>query len=155
MNRIVTVIVVAVITVVAGCAAAAMMDNGGDDKPADNTGAKLEFPGQVSAYAVKLYLSQKGSSERISLDNGGTFDVPEDPIIIVVAANPADTITINGDSVMVEHKDEIFPTTYKCTVAFGQTSSEDPVLIDSTTAYYSFSPKPGETVHLGLFVNST
>ena len=148
------IIIVAVIAVASIGAAAVMMNNGEDDGPIDNGGARLSYVGSTSD-VISLYLSQKGSSERILLDGGGTFDIPpNDAIIIAVAINPSSDITIDKDSIMVERDDGIFKTTYKCTVAFGHTSSEDPVKIDSTSAYYSFTPKPGETVDLGLFVTN-
>ncbi len=146
--------VIAIVAVIVG-AAAFVFDNGNDYPVIDDNEAELEFVKNPSTDIISLYLSQKGSSERTLLDNGGTFAVPsKNAIIIVVASNPSGDITVDTDSVMVPMNDSIFETTYKCTVMFGPTSSEDPVKIDSTSAYYSFTPKPGETVNLGLFVTN-
>ena len=146
--------VIAVVAVIIG-AAAFMIDNNNDNPIIDDSETELEFVGNMSTNVISLYLSQKGSSERTLLDNGGTFKVPmKDAIIIVVANNPSGDIIIDKDSIMVPKQDTFSETTYKCTVAFGKTSSEDPVKIDSTSAYYSFTPKSGETVNLGLFVTN-
>ena len=146
--------VIAIVAVIIG-AAAFVIDNGNNYPVIDDSDTELEFVGNMSTNVVSLYLSQKGSSERTLLDNGGTFKVPtKDAIIIVVANNPSGDITIDKDSVMVPKQDTFSETTYKCVVMFGPTSSEDPVKIDSTSAYYSFTPKSGETVNLGLFVTN-
>ena len=118
--------------------------NGGDD---DTNGAQLEFVGNMESYTFNVYLSQKGSSERTLLDDGGTFDVPSsDTIIIIVAKNPTADISLDGNKILIPLSDE----TLKVNIGFQYAELDTPVLLDSKSAYYSFTPT-ADKINLGVF----
>jgi hypothetical protein len=151
MNKALTIVIVAVVAVAAIGAAVVLMNNGNGDKTVDDTnGIQMEFVGNIASYMFSVYLGQKGSSDRTLLDDGGTFDVPaDDPIIILVAKNPSADISLDGNKIVIPLSDE----TVKANIGFQYATVDAPVLIDSTSAYYPFTPN-ADKINLGVFASS-
>jgi len=152
MNKTLIVIVVAVVAVAAVAAAVVLMNNGGDKsgEGGDTDGAQLSCVKNLADYEVSVYLGQKGSADMVLLDNGGTFDIPsKDPIIILKAKDTVANIYVQENHVMIPRASE----TLTATVGFQYADNEDPVIMDSVTAYYAFTPK-ADLVNLGLFITN-
>ena len=151
MSKALIVVIIAVIAV-AAIGAAVVIANNGDDKGKDTEGnsSELYFVGSMSTYAINVYLGQKGSSEMTLLDGGGTFQIPStDAIIIVKAVNPTGAISVEGNKILIPMTDG----TVKANIGFDKADIADPVIMDSVTTYYAFTPK-ADRVNLGVFTNS-
>ncbi|MBE6523656.1 MAG: hypothetical protein E7Z65_02115 [Thermoplasmata archaeon] len=150
MSKAVLLLTAAIVAVVAFCAAVVVTANEDLEKnPSNADGAQMEFIRNNQQYLFTMYLGQKGSSERTLVDDGGTFNLPSsDPIIILVAKNPASPISIEGNKIVIPHTDY----NAKANIGFQYADVDPPVLIDSNSAYYTFTPT-ADLIHLGIFVS--
>ena len=151
LNLLAAVLAVSVLAVAAVGVFLVMADD--DDRGRIGGSApQLEFMGNMSTEHLSVYLGQEGSSDRVLLDGGGTFAIPSNPVIVVVANNPTSAISVDGDGIVIPQSSG----TVKAVVGFqnGQATASAPVLIDSGSAYYAFTPASVPTVNMGLFVNS-
>ena len=150
MNKAVLVLTAAIVAVVAFGVAVAVTTNEDIERNANNAnGVQMEFVGNIEKDLLSVYIGQKGSSERTLVDDGGTFDVPSsDPIIILVVKNPASPISIDGNKIVIQKSE----SHVKANIGFQYANVDAPVLIDSNSAYYSFTPT-ADLIHLGLFTS--
>jgi hypothetical protein len=150
MSKAVLFLVAAIVAVVAFSVAVAVTTNENLQKDIDNDGVQMEFVGNIEKDMFNMYIGQKGSSEKILIDDGGTFDVPSsDPIIILVVKNPASPISIDGNKIIIPMSEE----TWKVNIGFQYADVGTPVLIDSNSAYYSFTPN-AQKINLGVFMTN-
>ena len=146
------VILVASVLAVAAVGTVLLITHDDDRGKIGDGSPQLEFIGNISTEYLSVYLGQEGSSDRVLLDGGGTFAIPPNPQIVVVAKNPSAAISIDGNGVVIPQSGG----SVKATVGFqnGQATAAAPVLIDSGSAYYAFTPASVPAVNMGLFVES-
>ena len=150
MNRMLLTIAVVVVAVFGICAVASVADN---DKEGgtEGTGPQLYFVKNMSDDLLDLYLGQKDSSEMTLINDGGTFDIPENPVIIVKAKNPSGDLSVKDGKIVIPTSSD----TYYVTVAFDKVEPDAPVLSGSDSAYVAFTPDPSYSIiNLGLFVTN-
>ena len=118
------------------------------DSSATNTDAKLTGMGNLQTYLFNLYLGQKDSTDMVSVDEAGTFTIPDNPAMIIKAVNP-DDMSVDGKKLIIKKGN----STYTVSIAFDAAQWDAPVITDTTTAYLTFTPT-SKAVNLGIFVTS-
>ena len=149
MNKILIVIVAAVVVAAAAGAAVVLMKDDGKKVDDVTNGVQLIAEKNMADYLFSLYLGQDGSSERTSIDAGGTFDIPSNPVIILVAQNSSAELSLSGGKI-------VFPDEFNdeyVTVVLPNTTAETPD-IQGSTAYIKFTPNGSAAVNMGVFVTN-
>ena len=150
MNKMTAIIIAIVVAVVVILAATMLMDNGKKGEIEENE-PQLYVTKNMSDNIVDVYLGEKGSSDMILVNEGGTFKIPKNPVITVVAKNPVADLSVDGKRIVVPMSSD----TYYVTVAFDKGKWDAPVLIGSDSAYVAFMPdKSVKTINLGLFMTN-
>ena len=88
MNKMAVIIIAIAVAVVAVCAVT-MLANNDKDNGSEADGSELVVMKSMSDYLFNLYLGQKDSSEMTLIDAGGTFEIPDNAVILVSAKNPS------------------------------------------------------------------
>jgi len=150
MNKML-IVIVAVVVIVAAAGAAVVLMKGDGDKGTDVTnGVQLVAQKNMSDNLFNLYLGQDGSSERTLIDAGGTFNIPSNPVIILVAKNPSADISLKGSKIVIPDE---FENDY-VSIVLPNTTAETPVIQDSSTAIIKFNPNGSADVNMGVFVTN-
>ena len=150
MNKMVVIIIAIAVAVVAVCAVT-MLANNDKDNGSEADGSELVVMKSMSDYLFNLYLGQKDSSEMTLIDAGGTFEIPDNAVILVSAKNPSANISVEGKKIIIPTSDD----TWYVTIAFDKAKWDAPVVQSTSSAYVAFAPdKAGETVNLGIFVTN-
>jgi len=150
MNKMLIVIVAAVVIVAAAGAAVVLMKGDGDKGTDVTNGVQLVAQKNMSDNLFNLYLGQDGSSERTLIDAGGTFNIPSNPVIILVAKNPSADISLKGSKIVIPDE---FENDY-VSIVLPNTTAETPVIQDSSTAIIKFNPNGSADVNMGVFVTN-
>ena len=100
MNRMLLTIAVILVAVFGICAVASVADND-KESGTEGTGPQLYFVKNMSDNLLDLYLGQKDSSEMTLINDGGTFDIPENPVIIVKAKNPSGDLSVKDGKIVI------------------------------------------------------
>ncbi|MBE6514454.1 MAG: hypothetical protein II933_04330 [Candidatus Methanomethylophilaceae archaeon] len=150
MNKMLIVIVAAVVVAAAAGAAVVLLKDDGK-KVADVTnGVQLVAEKNMADYLFNLYLGQEGSSDRTLIDAGGTFDIPDKPVIVLVSKNPSAELSLKGSKIVIPGE---FDTNY-VSIVLPNTTADDPVIQDSGTACIKFTPNGSAAVNMGVFVTN-
>jgi len=150
MNKMLIVIVAAVVVVAAAGAAVVLLKDDGKQVRDVTNGVQLVAQQNMSDNLFSLYLGQDGSSDMTLIDAGGTFDIPGNPVIVLVAKNPSGDISLKGSKIVI-------PSTFEndyVSIVLPNTSADAPVIQDSKTAVIKFTPNGSAAVNMGVFVTN-